>query len=64
MKISRIWKIYFSATGTTKKVVDELASALEKRLGAKGKNCNPMELLSYDFTLCTYLCRQSSQRTA
>lgn len=51
MKISRIWKIYFSATGTTKKVVDELASALEKKLGTKGNNCNPMELLSYDFTL-------------
>ncbi|MBQ9961447.1 MAG: EFR1 family ferrodoxin [Firmicutes bacterium] len=39
MKISRVWKIYFSPTGTTKKVMDALTSGFKE------------EVLEYDFTL-------------
>jgi len=39
MKISRVWKIYFSPTGTTKKVMDALTGGFKE------------EVLEYDFTL-------------
>ena len=43
MKIHRIYKMYFSATGTTEKVVSALADTLSAKLGCP--------VLSYDFTL-------------
>lgn len=39
MKINRVWKIYFSPTGTTKKVMDALTGGFKE------------EVLEYDFTL-------------
>lgn len=43
MKIKKVWAVYFSATGTTKKVTAGLAESLAENLGA------PCEV--YDFTL-------------
>lgn len=50
MKISKIYTIYFSATGTTKKVAEALTSAISR--GLAGKNClSCAEAETYDFTL-------------
>ena len=50
MKISKLHTIYFSATGTTKKVADTLASAICIRLAEK--NCLVCDKpAAYDFTL-------------
>ena len=43
MKIKKVWKVYFSPTGTTKKVVTLLAEETAAALGAA--------LEEYDFTL-------------
>lgn len=43
MKINKIWKIYFSATGTTKKVVDTIGNSLA--------NSFETNALIFDFTL-------------
>ena len=43
MKIERVWAMYWSATGTTEKVVREVAEALAGKLG--------LEVETYDFTL-------------
>lgn len=43
MKIERVWAMYWSATGTTEKVVREVAEALAGKLG--------LEVEAYDFTL-------------
>jgi len=42
MKIKRVWAIYFSATGTTEKIVKTVSARLAELLGA--------ELCVYDFT--------------
>lgn len=44
MEFKNIWKIYFSPTGTTKKVVDLLAAALSSHL-------SDIAIKEYDFTL-------------
>lgn len=43
MTIQRIWAVYFSATGTTKKIVECVASAAAAELGAP--------VLAYDYSL-------------
>ncbi|MBR8748506.1 hypothetical protein IX317_000165 [Fusobacterium sp. DD29] len=43
MEIKRVWGVYFSATGTTKKVVEELAKSLGKKFNIEEK--------IYDFTV-------------
>ena len=43
MKFKRVWAVYFSPTGTTKKVACHMADELANLLGAK--RCD------YDFTL-------------
>lgn len=43
MKIKRIWQIYFSATGTTEKIIKTIAGEIAAETGA--------EILTYDFTL-------------
>jgi ferredoxin len=42
MKIDKVWAVYFSATGTTKKVVEGIAEAIAEKMG--------VEYESYDFT--------------
>ena len=46
MEIKRIWEIYFSPTGTTKKTVHTIASALRQNMPSV---CLPCEI--FDFTL-------------
>jgi ferredoxin len=43
MHIKKVWAVYFSATGTTKKTVEGIASAVAEKLAA--------EFAAYDFTL-------------
>jgi len=43
MKIERVWQIYFSATGTTEKIVKTIAGEMAVSAG--------LEVLTYDFTL-------------
>ena len=43
MVVNKVWAVYFSATGTTKKVVEEMAGVIAEKLGV------PHE--TYDFTL-------------
>ncbi len=43
MRIKKVWAVYFSATGTTKKVAESIAEAIAEKLEA--------EHGSYDFTL-------------
>ncbi|HVI39181.1 MAG TPA: EFR1 family ferrodoxin [Anaerovoracaceae bacterium] len=43
MYIKKVWAVYFSATGTTQKVVEAMASVIAKKLGT--------EYEAYDFTL-------------
>ncbi len=43
MEIKKIWAVYFSATGTTKKAVTEIAGIIAEKLGTEQE--------SYDFTL-------------
>lgn len=43
MYIKKVWAVYFSATGTTQKVVEGIANVIAKKLGA--------EYETYDFTL-------------
>lgn len=42
MMMKKVWAVYFSATGTTKKVVEEIADVIAEKLGA--------ERGTYDFT--------------
>lgn len=56
MTISRIYKIYFSPTGTTEKVVSALATSLASSLATALRSALPakhsaLEVCSYDFTL-------------
>ncbi|HWQ77916.1 MAG TPA: EFR1 family ferrodoxin [Anaerovoracaceae bacterium] len=50
MEIKKIWAAYFSATGTTKKVVEGIAAAIADRMGTDTGKSGP-ELEVYDFTL-------------
>ena len=43
MNIIKVWAVYFSATGTTKKIVESIAELIAEILGA--------EYEIYDFTL-------------
>ncbi|WP_195267886.1 EFR1 family ferrodoxin [Eubacterium sp. 1001713B170207_170306_E7] len=43
MKINRVWAVYFSATGTTQKLVTQVAATLSQKLGVAYE--------SFDFTL-------------
>lgn len=43
MKTKKVWAVYFSATGTTKKVIESIAATIAEKLGA--------EHGAYDFTL-------------
>lgn len=43
MRMNKVWAVYFSATGTTKKVTEGIARAISQRLEAEYK--------TYDFTL-------------
>lgn len=43
MEIKKVWAVYFSATGTTKKVAERIAKVIAEKIGA--------EYGTYDFTL-------------
>ena len=43
MQVNRVWAVYWSATGTTKRVVTRIAESVAQALDAP--------LLKYDFTL-------------
>ena len=43
MVVNKVWAVYFSATGTTKKVVEEIANVIADKLGAARE--------TFDFTL-------------